>query len=83
MFLVFVEGFKGDQSRQYQNWKAIKMARRPKEGNVNVFENSPRSSRKGHPRLSLDGPNVLKKVSVLKRVARSCETSKTLTRLLA
>ena len=83
VFLVFVERFEGDQFRQYQNWKTINMARRPKERNVTVFENSHRSCRKGYPRLPPDVPDVLKRVSVIERVVRSRKTSKTLAQLLA
>ena len=68
MFHVVVEWFEGDEFRHYLDWKTIKMVWRPKEKNVAVFENSPRSSRKGHPRLSLDVPDALKSFrSILQR----------------
>ena len=59
------------------------MVSRSNKRDVDVNENSHRSSRKGYPRLPLDVPDVLKSVSVLERDVRARQTSKTFAKLLA
>ena len=82
-FSTVVKWFDGNLSRQCLMCSTVEVVSRSIERDVDVNEKSHRSSRKGHPRLPLDVPNVFEGVSVLQRDKRSRKTSKTLAKLLA
>ena len=78
-----VEWFETKELLRCLLWPAIEMPSRLFEEIVTVFDSSPRSSPKGHPRLPLDVPDVFQSVSVLQRDERARKTSKTFVKLLA
>ena len=78
-----VEWFETKELLRCLMWPALEILSRLFEEIVTVFDSSPRSSPKGHPRLPLDVPDVFQSVSVLQRDERARKTSKTFVKLLA